>query len=228
MSVPLSLGRCTYFFALLSSAFHFVFSSSSPLALARVRLLVLSSTMMAVTGAIRKLGFSAETRASGPSATTRARPRAGIPLWGIARVTATPQMAPAKEPISRSMPALSDPPTLHELSPYEHVNAPHVNGYFRTLDARFTNLALEVRKAGYDPTLFGYTDTSPDPRRYTPDDPALKTYEGVLPGMTVGLQLPDHMAAWEGGCRLIAKNATFIGSLALKRRLLCARCSQAR
>ena len=42
------------------------------------------------------------------------------------------------------------------------------------LDARFTNLALEVRKAGYDPTLFGYTDTSPDPRRYAPDDPALK------------------------------------------------------
>ena len=29
-----------------------------------------------------------------------------------------------------------------------------------------------------------------------PDDPALTTYEGVLPGMTVGLQLPDHMAAW--------------------------------
>jgi arylsulfatase A-like enzyme len=48
------------------------------------------------------------------------------------------------------------------------------------LDARFTNLALEVRKAG----------------RYPPDDPVLKTYEGVLPGMTVGLQLPDHMAAW--------------------------------
>ncbi len=64
------------------------------------------------------------------------------------------------------------------------------------LDARFTNLALEVRKAGFDPTLFGYTDTSPDPRHHAPDDPALKTYEGVLPGMTVGLQLPDHMAAW--------------------------------
>ena len=29
-----------------------------------------------------------------------------------------------------------------------------------------------------------------------PDDPVLKTYEGVLPGMTVGLQLPEHMAAW--------------------------------
>ncbi|HEX4571240.1 MAG TPA: sulfatase-like hydrolase/transferase, partial [Dongiaceae bacterium] len=64
------------------------------------------------------------------------------------------------------------------------------------LDDRFTNLARELRKAGYDPTLFGYTDTSPDPGRYPPDDPALTTYEGVLPGMTVGLQLPEHMAAW--------------------------------
>jgi arylsulfatase A-like enzyme len=64
------------------------------------------------------------------------------------------------------------------------------------LDSRHTNIALEVRKAGYDPTLFGYTDTSPDPRRYPPDDPALRSYEGVLPGMTVGLQLPDHMAPW--------------------------------
>lgn len=64
------------------------------------------------------------------------------------------------------------------------------------LDAGFTNVALEVRKGGYDPTLFGYTDTSVDPRQYAADDPALKTYEGVLPGMTVGLQLPEHMAAW--------------------------------
>jgi arylsulfatase A-like enzyme len=64
------------------------------------------------------------------------------------------------------------------------------------LDARHSNVALEVRKAGFDPTLFGYTDTSPDPRRYPAGDPALRTYEGVLPGMTVGLQLPDHMAAW--------------------------------
>jgi len=64
------------------------------------------------------------------------------------------------------------------------------------LDARHSNIALEVRKAGYDPMLFGYTDTSVDPRRYAPGDPAVHSYEGVLPGMTVGLQLPDHMAAW--------------------------------
>ena len=64
------------------------------------------------------------------------------------------------------------------------------------LDSRFTNVAWETRKAGYDPTLFGYTDTSLDPRTRNPDDPALKTYEGVLPGFTVGMQLPDHMAPW--------------------------------
>jgi arylsulfatase A-like enzyme len=64
------------------------------------------------------------------------------------------------------------------------------------LDARHTNIALEVRKAGFEPTLFGYTDSCPDPRQFPPKDPALTTYEGVLPGMSVGLQLPDHMAAW--------------------------------
>src|SRR5690606_39631778 len=37
------------------------------------------------------------------------------------------------------------------------------------LDARHTNLALEVRKGGFEPTLFGYTDTSVDPRRYAPE-----------------------------------------------------------
>jgi hypothetical protein len=33
---------------------------------------------------------------------------------------------------------LSDPPTMREFSPYQHVNAPHQRGYFKTLDARFT------------------------------------------------------------------------------------------
>ena len=32
------------------------------------------------------------------------------------------------------------------------------------LDARFTNIALEMRAVGYDPALIGYTDTSVDPR----------------------------------------------------------------
>lgn len=50
------------------------------------------------------------------------------------------------------------------------------------LDARFTNLALEARAAGLDPVLFGYTDTSIDPRGRAPGDPALATYEGVMDG----------------------------------------------
>jgi len=69
------------------------------------------------------------------------------------------------------------------------------------LDHRHTNLALEARKAGYEPTLFGYTDTSPDPRLLPDDDPALRTFEGVLPGFAVGLQLPDHMAPWIASLR---------------------------
>lgn len=53
------------------------------------------------------------------------------------------------------------------------------------LDDRFTNIAREARGAGYDPVLFGYTDTSVDPRVVTdPDDPRLRDYEGVLPGFT--------------------------------------------
>lgn len=50
------------------------------------------------------------------------------------------------------------------------------------LDARFTNVALLAREAGYSPALFGYTDTSVDPRTVGPDDPRLSNYEGVLPG----------------------------------------------
>ncbi len=51
------------------------------------------------------------------------------------------------------------------------------------LDARHSNWAKEVRKAGYDPVLFGYTDTSQDPREEDPESPWLHTYEGPLPGI---------------------------------------------
>jgi len=57
------------------------------------------------------------------------------------------------------------------------------------LDRRHVNWAQVVRGAGYDPVLFGYTDTSPDPRDYPTDHPALTTYEGVLPGMSVEVLL---------------------------------------
>jgi arylsulfatase A-like enzyme len=57
------------------------------------------------------------------------------------------------------------------------------------LDPRHTNVALEARKAGYAPDLFGFTDFSPDPRGLPVDDPRLSTFEGVLPGFDAKLNL---------------------------------------
>ncbi len=37
---------------------------------------------------------------------------------------------------------VSDPPAMHELSPYAHVNAPHVRGYFRTATTSFELMPL--------------------------------------------------------------------------------------
>jgi arylsulfatase A-like enzyme len=64
------------------------------------------------------------------------------------------------------------------------------------LDARFTNVALEARALGYDPLLFGYTDASPDPRVLAPDDPRLRTYEGVLPGFRAIVDLKEDLIPW--------------------------------
>ncbi len=64
------------------------------------------------------------------------------------------------------------------------------------LDKRFTNIALEMRRLGYDPMLIGYTDTSADPRGRDPNDPALKTYSGVLPGFTQLVHGSEGPAPW--------------------------------
>lgn len=64
------------------------------------------------------------------------------------------------------------------------------------LDARHGNVALAARALGYDPTLFGYSDIAPDPRRHAPRDPLLKSYEGVLPGFSVRQLLPEHQKPW--------------------------------
>ncbi len=64
------------------------------------------------------------------------------------------------------------------------------------LDARFDNLALAARRGGYEPTLFGYTDTAPDPRNLQGADPHVTTYEGVLPGFTARQLLPEHEKQW--------------------------------
>jgi len=59
------------------------------------------------------------------------------------------------------------------------------------LDRRHPNWASESLKLGYDPVLFGYTDTSVDPRTVAPGDPRLATYEGVLPGLRPLVHLPE-------------------------------------
>ncbi len=64
------------------------------------------------------------------------------------------------------------------------------------LDARLPNLASLAREAGYDPVLFGYTDTTVDPRTVDRDDPRLLTYEGVLPGYRTGVLLPGAAEPW--------------------------------
>ncbi len=66
------------------------------------------------------------------------------------------------------------------------------------LDARFTNVALVARAAGYDPVLFGYTDATIDPRTVTdPNDARLRSYEGVLPGFREVVRLTDDdQSSW--------------------------------
>ncbi|WP_461478468.1 alkaline phosphatase family protein [Mesorhizobium jarvisii] len=64
------------------------------------------------------------------------------------------------------------------------------------LDARHGNIAQHARSVGYDPTLFGYTDVSLDPRLLSSGDPRLRSYEGVLPGFTVRQLLPEHQKQW--------------------------------
>lgn len=69
------------------------------------------------------------------------------------------------------------------------------------LDARHTNWALEVRSQGYDPTLFGYTDTANDPRQFPPDHDFMQSYEGPLPGITPRVMMgtfPNQWAEWLG------------------------------
>ena len=67
------------------------------------------------------------------------------------------------------------------------------------LDGRFTNWAIELRNAGRDPVLVGYTDTTLDPKTLAPDDERRKSTEECLPGLR---QLADcnmenkHMEDW--------------------------------
>jgi arylsulfatase A-like enzyme len=84
------------------------------------------------------------------------------------------------------------------------------------LDARHGNIALHARGLGYDPTLFGYTDVSLDPRLMSSGDPRLRSYEGVLPGFTVRQLLPEHQKQWLSWLKLHGIDAS-AGSPAIHR-----------
>ena len=77
---------------------------------------------------------------------------------------------------------------------YQHNHRVVANG--TPLDRRHTNVALEARKAGYAPALFGYTDTAQDPRDLPPDHAALRKPYSVLPGMDGIVEMGDDFAPW--------------------------------
>ena len=64
------------------------------------------------------------------------------------------------------------------------------------LASHHTNLALEVRKLGIEPLLFGYTDTTQDPRGRPTHDPDLRSYEQVMPGFReiVGMPFTNNLS----------------------------------
>ena len=55
------------------------------------------------------------------------------------------------------------------------------------------NWALEVRRAGYDPSLFGYTDTGADPTGRPVGDPSLTHYSEPLPGIGTYTPIRDEV-----------------------------------
>ena len=62
-------------------------------------------------------------------------------------------------------------------------------------DHAMDNVAWLARRAGYDPTLFGYTDQGLDlDDAVGRDDPRLDNYDGILPGFSVGLYIPEDQS----------------------------------
>lgn len=77
---------------------------------------------------------------------------------------------------------------------YLHNHCSGTNG--TPLDRRFSNWALELKDAGYEPAVFGYTHTAPDPRGLAENHPSLSTDEGVLPGITPVIDMGTHCPDW--------------------------------
>ncbi|MFN7151496.1 MAG: alkaline phosphatase family protein [Microthrixaceae bacterium] len=53
-----------------------------------------------------------------------------------------------------------------------------------------------LRDGGYDPTLFGYSDTALDPATLDPADPRRTSYEQPMSGFSTGLLLDDDIGPW--------------------------------
>lgn len=56
------------------------------------------------------------------------------------------------------------------------------------------NVATEMRKSGYVPMLFGYTDTSQDPRVFPANDPAMHSYEYPMNGFQEAVEMRFEMS----------------------------------
>ena len=63
------------------------------------------------------------------------------------------------------------------------------------LNARHKTLAQYLRRFGYSPTLFGYTDTTLDPRHLEAGDPLRTAPYQVLPGCETGCHQPTNNPA---------------------------------
>ena len=82
---------------------------------------------------------------------------------------------------------------------------------------RFDNVARVARRAGYIPTLFGYTDQGLDPAQAEGnDDPRLDSYDGILPGFAIGHYLPESQATWVEHLRDLGYDVPFGWAPALR------------
>ena len=70
------------------------------------------------------------------------------------------------------------------------------------LAAHHPTLPKALRAGGVEPLLYGYTDTTLDPRGMAPADPALKSYEMPMPGFTEVLAMRfEESLPWQGYLR---------------------------
>ena len=117
-------------------------------------------------------------------------------LRSPARRTSTPSRPPAPGSRSTMFRPIRAGPRAPGWSPGFTPTSTARSSNGMPLDARHPTLFTELRRAGYVPTLFGYTDTTPDPRGRHPGDPDLGEYEGVCAGLAVDTLLIERSTAW--------------------------------